>query len=93
MRHGSLDSASLVWDCPTLPITTADKKKRVVLSSARPGDVFDLQTQGDGTLVLVRLVPPEPKAKISRIESLRALELATHELKDAKTPRLKESKA
>jgi hypothetical protein len=52
-----------------------------------------VQKQGGGTLVLVRLVPPEPKARISRIESLRALELATHELKDAKTPRLKESKA
>jgi len=32
-----------VWDYPTMPITTADNKKRVVIPIARPGDIFDVQ--------------------------------------------------
>ena len=31
---------------------TADAKKRVVLPVANPGDAFDLQVSGEGTLVL-----------------------------------------
>ncbi len=56
--------------------TTADKKRRVVLPVARPGDVFDFQQQGEGRILLVRLVQPEPKARISRLGCLRAISAA-----------------
>jgi len=56
-----------------MPITTADNKKRVVIPAARPGDVFDVQQQSEERVVLVRLVKPKPKARLSRAESLRAI--------------------
>jgi len=65
-----------MWDYPTMPTTTADKKKRVVLPAARPGDVFDVQQQGEGRLLLVRLVRPEPKARMSRLGCFRAMTAA-----------------
>lgn len=37
---------------------TVDAKRRVVLPTAKPGDVFDIQHQGEGRLLLVRLEPP-----------------------------------
>jgi hypothetical protein len=47
-------------DNPTMAISTADTKRRVVLPAARPGDIFDIQSQGEGRLLLVRLETPEP---------------------------------
>ncbi len=51
----------------------ADNKKRVVLPSARPGDVYEIQKQGEGRYLLVRLTPAEPEAKITRQACLRAI--------------------
>ena len=62
-----------MWDYPTMPITIADNKKRVVIPAARPGDVFDIQQQSEERVVLVRLVKPKPKARLSRTEALRAI--------------------
>jgi hypothetical protein len=62
-----------MWDYPTMPITTADNKKRVVIPAARPGDVFEIQQQSGERVVLVRLVKPKPKARLSRAEVLRAI--------------------
>jgi len=59
-----------------MAITKADKKKRIVISGARPGDVFDVQDQGDGRVLLVRLVHPRPKMRKSRNEVLRAMKKA-----------------
>jgi len=59
-----------------MPTTTADKKRRVVLRAARPGDVFEVQQQGEERLLLVRLVRPEPKARMSRLACLRAMTAA-----------------
>jgi hypothetical protein len=56
--------------------TTADSKKRVVLPVARPGDVFDIQRQGEGQFVLMRLARPEPKARLTRAECLKAIDSA-----------------
>ena len=53
--------------------TTADSKKRIVLPTARPGDVFDVQRQGEGHFMLVRLARPEPKARLTRTQCLRAI--------------------
>jgi hypothetical protein len=56
-----------------MTITTADKKKRVVIPVAQPGDVFDVQQQGEGQFLLVRLVRPQTKARMSRSDCLRAM--------------------
>ena len=56
-----------------MPITTADNKKRVVIPVARPGDIFDVQQQSEGRLLLVRLVKPKHKSGISRADCLRAI--------------------
>lgn len=53
--------------------TTADSKKRVVLPTARPGDVFDVQRFGEGQFMLVRLAHPEPKARLTRAQCLSAI--------------------
>lgn len=53
--------------------TTADAKKRIVLPTARPGDVFDIQRFGESQFMLVRLVRPEPKARLTRTQCLRAI--------------------
>jgi hypothetical protein len=56
--------------------TTADKKRRVVIPVARPGDIFDVQVEGEEKVVLVRLVKPKAKSRISRSQSLRAIAAA-----------------
>ena len=53
--------------------TRADSKKRIVLPTARPGDVFDVQRFGEGQFILVRLARPEPKARLTRAQCLRAI--------------------
>ena len=61
------------WDNPTMPVTRADSKRRVVIPGARPGDVFDVQRQGDDQHVLVRLRPPDIRSSKSREECLEAM--------------------
>ena len=56
--------------------TTADSKKRIVLPTARPGDVFDVQRQGEGQFVIVRLARPEPRARLTKAQCLRAISAA-----------------
>jgi hypothetical protein len=53
-----------------------DAKRRVVLPAARPGDVFDIQDQGEGRMLLVRLEPPQPSTRMSLARSLEAIAAA-----------------
>ena len=41
---------------------TTDSKRRVVLPSAKPGDLFEVHLSGPGRLILTKLevVPPRP---------------------------------
>ena len=55
---------------------TADAKRRVVLPAAKPGDVFDIQTQGEGRVLLVRLERPKPGPRMSKSRSLDAIAAA-----------------
>ena len=59
-----------------MAISTADSKRRVVLSAAKPGDVFDIQSQGEGRLLLVRLEPPKPGPGMSLDRCLEAIAAA-----------------
>jgi hypothetical protein len=56
--------------------STVDTKRRVVLPAAKPGDVFDIQSQGEGRLLLVRLERPEPRPEMSMERSLEAIAAA-----------------
>lgn len=51
-----------------------DTKKRVVLPEAKPGEVYDIQEQGEGRYLLVRLERPEPRGSLSREECLQAID-------------------
>lgn len=50
-----------------------DAKKRVVLPGGNPGDIFDIQQQGEGRYLLVRLEKPEVPARLSRNACLKAM--------------------
>ena len=54
----------------------ADAKKRVVVPGAAPGDVFDVQRQGDERYVLVRLRRPDPAPAKTREACLEAMSRA-----------------
>jgi hypothetical protein len=54
----------------------ADSKKRVVIPGAVPGDVFDVQPQGDERYALVRLHRPDPAPRKSFEECLEAMSQA-----------------
>jgi hypothetical protein len=46
-----------IWgDNPTMTVI-ADAKKRVVLPMVKPGDRFDVQSAGEGKLIITRLEP------------------------------------
>ena len=59
-----------------MAISTVDAKQRVVLPAAKPGDVFDIQSQGDGRLLLVRLGLPKPGPGMSMENCLEAIAAA-----------------
>lgn len=59
-----------------MPTSTADTKRRVVLPAVQPGDVFDVQTLGEGRLLLVRLERPAPAPHMSKSRSLAAMAAA-----------------
>jgi hypothetical protein len=56
--------------------STVDAKKRIVLPGGRPGDVFDIQQQADGRLLLVRLEKPERADRMSRATCVKAMRKA-----------------
>jgi hypothetical protein len=56
-----------------MPTSRADVKKRVVLPAARPGDVFDIQLQGEDRILLVRLERPVPGPTMTRTRCLEAI--------------------
>jgi hypothetical protein len=59
-----------------MAISKVDAKQRVVLPAARPGDVFDIQSQGEGRLLLVRLERPKPGPGLSMESCLEAIAAA-----------------
>ena len=52
----------------------ADIKKRVVIPGAKPGDIFDVQRQGDERFVLVRLHRANEVPEMSREACLEAMD-------------------
>ena len=68
-----IDVNATMWDNPTMSTSTVDSKKRIVLPHGRPGEVFDIQQQNDGRLILVRLEKPEVPAPMSREACLEAM--------------------
>ena len=54
-------------------IVRADAKRRVVIPGAKPGDVFDVQREGDERYVFARLHRPSTPPGKSREECLEAM--------------------
>lgn len=52
----------------------ADIKRRVVIPGARPGDLFDVQREGDERFVLVRLHRASEAPEMSREACLEAID-------------------
>ena len=52
---------------------TADSKKRVVVPSARPGDVFTCEQRDENHFWLARLNPPPPPKKMTKAQVRRAI--------------------
>lgn len=51
----------------------ADAKKRIVIRTAQPGDVFDVQKQDAGRYLLVKLQQPVAGPRMGREECLEAM--------------------
>lgn len=62
-----------MWDSPTMSTSKLDAKKRIVLPSGKPGDIFDIQQQDDGRYLLVRLEKPLRSDRISKAACLEAM--------------------
>ncbi len=65
-----------MWEYPTMSTTKVDAKKRIVLPSGRPGDVYDVQRQDGGRLLLVRLEQPKQPKRLSKKACLEAMRKA-----------------
>ena len=48
----------------------------MVLPAVNPGDIFDIQNQGEGRLLLVRLEHPKPEPKMTVDQCLEAMAAA-----------------
>ena len=59
-----------------MSICKVDTKKRIVLPSGRPGDVFDIQQQAEGRFLLIRLEKPERSEKMSKKACMEAMRKA-----------------
>jgi len=54
-------------------IAKVDAKKRIVLPSARPGDVYEIQQVGDDCYELIRLERPIRPLRLSRETCAQAM--------------------
>ena len=59
-----------------MSISIVDAKKRIVLPGGRPGDVFYIQQQAEGRLLLVRLEKPERTKRMGKGACLKAMRQA-----------------
>ena len=51
----------------------ADAKKRIVIRTAKPGEIFDIRRQDDDRYLLVRLQQPGTGPRMTREECLNAI--------------------
>ena len=56
--------------------STVDTKKRIVLPNGRPGDIFDIQQQAEGRLLLIKLEKPERTERLTRKACMEAMRKA-----------------
>ena len=59
-----LDFNTFTWDIPRVITTKADDRKRVVIPDAKPGQVFDVQANSDGSITLTPLKARKQKGSI-----------------------------
>jgi hypothetical protein len=56
-----------------MAIAVTDPKKRLVISCAQPGDIFDVQQVDNRRILLVRLSRPRVKTQMSRRDVMKAM--------------------
>jgi len=56
--------------------STVDSKKRIVLPTGRPGDVFDIQKQAEGRILLIRLEKPKQAKRMTKKACMAAMHKA-----------------
>jgi len=61
--------------------STADSKKRIVLPTARPGDVFDICRLDESRFMILRLERPEPADRPTREQAVKAISAAPLRMK------------
>ena len=59
-----------------MSISIVDSKKRIVLQDGCPGEVFDIQQQGGGRFLLIRLEKPKRAERMSRSACAKAMRKA-----------------
>ena len=64
------------WDIPTMNTALVDAKKRIVVRPGKPGEIYDVQCQSPGRLLLVRLERPARAVSMDRRGCLAAMEKA-----------------
>jgi hypothetical protein len=56
-----------MWDVPTVITTKADSRRRVVVPQVKPGHVYSVQDDPDGSIKLTLLTAPEPKDRPAKV--------------------------
>ena len=73
--RGRVDKRRTQCDNFLMSTQKLDSEKRIVLPDGRPGDVFEIQPQGEGRFLLVRQVqaelPGKNKTREERLEAIR----------------------
>ena len=55
------------WEFPTMTISKADSRKRVVVPQARPGEAYAIQENADGSFTLTIVKSAEPAKPTCRV--------------------------
>ena len=71
-----LEKIPVRWDYPIMTVK-ADEKKRVVLPSAKPGDVFNVEFSS-GKILLTKLVPAA--SKLVRARRVKGIVMGSEEV-------------
>lgn len=69
----TVDAIGAMWDNPTMTTARVDSKKRVLLPNGKPGEVYEVQQQDDGRVLLVRMEIPKAAQRLSRKACLEAM--------------------
>jgi hypothetical protein len=66
-----VDKGELMWENPTMKITTVDTKRRLVLPGATPGESYSVREAAPGHYELIKVIPaPSRKPTPEELDAL-----------------------